>query len=131
MDLILFDASCLMCNRWVQRIGRRDRERRYVFAPLAGETAAPWKNQLPPDLDSLVLIESYQTQPVISSQGVAVARIGKHLGFPWSWIGTVALWCPHSLINWFYGQVAKRRHALSHEGSCPLMPPEWKDRFLP
>jgi predicted DCC family thiol-disulfide oxidoreductase YuxK len=101
---------------------------RFVFAPLTGITATPWRQQLPPHIDSLVLIENTTTSPRISIEGIATARIARHLAFPWSWLGAIALALPNSWLNGGYRFIAKNRHHLSD--TCPPMPPQWKDRFL-
>ena len=37
--VVFFDAECMLCNRSVQWLLRKDREGRLRFAPLGGETA--------------------------------------------------------------------------------------------
>jgi len=127
--LILFDTTCLLCHRSVHFIARRDKKKLFKFAPLGGVTAAQFP--VNPEIDSLVLIEKYTTAARLSFEGVAVARIGQYLPFPWSWLGTIARALPRRLINGLYHAVASRRHALSHSDACPVMPPDWSDRFLP
>src|ERR1700751_1135805 len=46
--IIFFDDVCVMCNGFVNLILRVDRQQRFLFAPLQGETA---RKMLPPLAD--------------------------------------------------------------------------------
>lgn len=36
--IVVFDGVCVLCNGWVGFLAKRDRRRRYRFAPMQGET---------------------------------------------------------------------------------------------
>jgi predicted DCC family thiol-disulfide oxidoreductase YuxK len=125
--LILFDDRCPFCHRWVHRIIRHDPDRLYAFAPLKSDVATHFS---PPQVDSLILIENYETSPTLSIEGTATARIARHLPGSWGFLGRFVLIFPNRLLNALYRLIARNRHTLSQSSEIPPIPPEWKDRFL-
>lgn len=131
--LVFYDGECGFCDATVQVILGADSKRRFVFAPLQGETASKYLINQPNllNINTVVLIENYETpDKVIYSHGKAVFRICWLLGGAWRLIGWISF-LPSILYNWAYRLVAKSRHLLSSKDSCPLPDSREKDRFLP
>ena len=109
--LVLFDGPCPMCHRAVFAIAKRDYHKLFCFSSLQGETAKKFKI---PAVDSVILIENFESYPKIFVEGRAVGRITKLLGY---W-----LYCP----NWLYRIIAKNRKKI-----CKLGPDISKIKLLP
>ncbi|HSX11881.1 MAG TPA: DCC1-like thiol-disulfide oxidoreductase family protein [Rhabdochlamydiaceae bacterium] len=130
--LIFFDHNCSLCQRSVRWILRRDRKALFVFAPLAGQTAASIlirdKEYLKHE-NSLVLIENYQTsRPTFWLRGRAVFRILWLMGGAYRLLGWL---CFFPLgVDTIYRLVARHRQALTLSIKEELTPEE-KARFLP
>ena len=129
--ILFYDGGCGLCHGAVLFVLKRDREGRFRFAPLQGETLA---EQVPAALrtalpDSLVLKEPDGRVLTRSSAIVAMLR---HLGGVWSITGALLWIIPRPLRNLGYDLVAKVRHRLfkKPEGACPLVPQELRGRFL-
>lgn len=133
MDLVCYDGHCGLCHGTVKFLLKRDRDgSRFVYAPLQGETVkarvgAGGRGTLP---DSVVVIREDGTLLVKSR---AVAHLLRRLGSAWSLLAGAMGWCPRSLGDWAYDQVAARRRRWfkQPEALCPRVPPEWAGRFLP
>lgn len=99
--LVLFDGPCPLCHRAVYAISKRDHKKLFCFSSLQGEMAK--KFDLPP-VDSVILIEDFETDPKIYVEGKALRRIAKHLGR--------FFYCP----NWLYRIIAKNRSKVCKSG---------------
>jgi predicted DCC family thiol-disulfide oxidoreductase YuxK len=109
--LILFDATCPLCQRAVQRIQRWDRQGAFFYAPLESATADKIFQEHPElkQLDSLILLENFSMhQPRIWIGGRAVLRILWLLGGWRKCIGWMA-YLPFG-VDWIYRLVARHRH---------------------
>lgn len=124
-----------MCDRVVQFIVKRDKTRRFAFAPLKGETAAKVLETQPleaKERDSIVLVENYQTpEQHLSWWSQAVFRIFSYLDGGWKMIGSLH-YLPPFLFNWAYRIVARYRKKLfpPPEG-CMIPSKSDRARFLP
>lgn len=127
--LVFYDGSCGFCDSIVQFLLRIDHQRKFVFAPLQGETAKKTMKTLP-DTDSVVLVENYQTHPETRIRSAAVFRILWLAGGFWA-IPGVLCFLPSVLFDWGYNLVAKNRHRLFKRTECVIPNPSDKERFLP
>jgi predicted DCC family thiol-disulfide oxidoreductase YuxK len=131
--LLLFDGECGLCDRAVRFLAAIDRRRRLRFAPLQGETAAPWRElarERPGGpLEWLVLVEEPERGPAarVRVRAAAVARALAMAGGRWRLAGRALAAVPRPLADAAYLAVARRRHRLA--GSCAL-PAPGDDRFL-
>ena len=129
MKIIFFDGNCPMCNAWVKRIIRWDRNKVFKFSPLEGDTAKNMLTPLLPDYireDTIVYFEDGN----IFLRSDAALKIGKAVGFPYS-IGAIGWIIPKTWRDSVYKTVAARRYKYgARYDQCPLPPPEWRDRFL-
>lgn len=105
--IVFFDGTCVLCNGFVDRILRADREGRLLFAPLEGETASRLLPRLARDPGewSVVYLDERGTY-----QGIdAVLEIGRRLGGWWRVFGLLRL-LPRSSRDALYRSIARRRY---------------------
>jgi predicted DCC family thiol-disulfide oxidoreductase YuxK len=129
--IVFFDHECPFCHRAVRHIIAIDRESRFRFAPLTGQTAS--KILIGPqaslrEAQSLVLAEHYlSTQRDFFIQSRAILRIYWLIGGKWKWLGLLSF-----LPSWpgdlFYRWFAAHRHQLKLK--LPTDPGP-RDLFLP
>ena len=131
--LLFYDGDCGLCDRAVAFVLVHDVRAEFVFAPLQGETAATVLRDLPEnkkDIDSLILIENYNTsQARTLTHGKGALRILWLLGGAWRTLGWMA-WLPSLPFDLGYRAVARIRHRFFAKVSC-FNPNLFKDRFLP
>jgi predicted DCC family thiol-disulfide oxidoreductase YuxK len=127
--VIFFDGVCGLCSRWVDFTLARDRQARFRFATLQGETARDWlKIDADQPLNSIVLIDEKGEH----RKSDAVWRILARLGGIWTVPGWLLRLTPHPLRNWGYDFVARHRYRwFGKKSICRLPTPEERERFLP
>ena len=128
--LIFFDGECPLCHRAVRHILEIDIQKRFLFAPLNGETSRdiligpqePLKKA-----NSLILVEQYQsTERRFWIRSKAVLRTYWLIGNGWGLIGIFSF-LPGFFCDALYRWLAAHRHQFKLK-----MPQEGpKDRFLP
>lgn len=129
--LIFFDGQCGLCDRAVQFVLKADKSRIFAFAPLQGETAKKMLQGIPMDLDSVILIENFQTAEARTFvRSKAVFRTCWLLGGCYKLVGWKYV-LPAWFFDWGYRIVAANRHRLFKPVACVLPDPAQKDRFLP
>ncbi len=110
--LILFDDTCSLCWRSVNRIRGWDRKKQFDYAPLIGKLAKQVlkaKYDKYKNANTLVLIENYERpSPKIWIKGRAVMRILWLIGRWGKLVGWLAYF-PLG-VDQIYSFVAKRRH---------------------
>lgn len=129
--LIFFDGECPFCHRSVRHIIEIDVDKRFVFAPLEGETAArilsgPFSKYR--TMNSLVLVEEYEsTDRKFWVESKSILRIYWLAGDGW---GLVGIFCflPSFIGDFFYRWFAAHRHQFKLKIPDDPGP---KDRFLP
>lgn len=131
--LVFYDGACGLCDRTVQFLLNADQNAKFDFAPLQGKTAAEMLKALPAEykqLDSLVLIENYQTQsPKIYVMSKAIFRILWLIGGFWKLVGWLC-YLPSFLGDIGYRFVARHRHKFFGSEVCRLPDAAHKSRFL-
>lgn len=127
--VIFFDGVCGLCNRWVDFVLTRDRNKRFRFAPLQGETARDWL-QLAPDqpLNSVVLVDASGQH----RKSDAIWRMLRDVGGIWTLPAWLLRLIPRPVRNWGYDVVARNRYRwFGRKESCRLPKPDERERFLP
>lgn len=128
--LIFFDAECPLCRRAVKHILEIDVNKRFLFAPLNGETArdiltGPQKPLL--DANSLVLAEQFRsTDRQFWTRSRAILRIYWLAGDGWGLVGILSF-LPGWIGDFFYNWLAAHRHQFKLKVAEELGP---ADRFL-
>jgi predicted DCC family thiol-disulfide oxidoreductase YuxK len=132
--LVLFDGECAVCNRGVQWILDHDPAGRFSFAPLQGLTGSRLlanHPEVPPDLDSIVLVRKVEGREVLSWHTAALLGIAAELGAPWSWGAWWAGWVPAGLRDPLYRAFARARYRVfGRVEECRLSQPGQLERFL-
>jgi|FLYL01.1.fsa_nt_gi predicted DCC family thiol-disulfide oxidoreductase YuxK len=127
--VVLFDGVCNLCNGLVAWIIRRDRRRRFLFAPLqspAGRRLQDEYGLAHGPLDTLILVEGRRAY----RRSSAVLRILRRLGPPYNVAGLL-LAVPQPLRDAAYGFIARRRYRwFGRRNECMVPGPEVRSRFL-
>lgn len=124
--LIFFDASCPLCQKAVLHILSVDKDCIYLFSPLDGKTAEKFfSKEKYLKLNTLVLVENFDTHPKIYIRSRAVFRIFFHIGGIYRAMGLFAFIPP--LFDPIYRLIAHHRHKM--EGRKNFSIPE--GRSLP
>lgn len=127
--VLFFDGVCNLCNSSVDFIVRRDKKRKYRFAPLQGQTAA---YAIPDQVksgnyDSFILAEHGH----IYTRSTAALKVLVGLGGIWS-LAKLLLFIPAPLRDPLYRLIAKNRYRwFGQKDTCRLPSPEEKALFLP
>ena len=106
-SVIIFDADCLLCNRFVQIVSVIDKKDSIYFTRLSGKTA----NYILSNNKSLVDVDSiiFYLNGNIYIKSDAVIRISKSLGFPYNMMSIFKIF-PRSMRDIFYDFVARNRY---------------------
>lgn len=127
--IVVFDAQCLLCSRWVRFLLRRRGGGRIRFASMQGETGRRLLHEagLQPDaLQTLLVVDGGNAW----QNTAAILRVLDALGWPWklAWLGWIV---PAPLRDAAYRWVATRRYRLfGRSATCMVPLPGDARRFL-
>ena len=128
--VLFYDGVCAMCNGIVKAMLSMDRDARFHFAPLQGETAERAR-ELYPDFPSEIETVVYLRQGEVFLRSRAAVLAMAELPYPGkalSWFRFLPTW----LTDFFYGIVARVRYRVFGKyEQCPVPPAEVRSRFLP
>ncbi len=128
--VLFYDGVCGLCDHAVRFVLREDKEKKFLFAPLQGETAKEFLSHLTPEEraeDTLYLLEGKDVHML----GQAGLRTLWLLGGVWSLPGSLYFITPACLADPVYRFIAKRRYKIFGKKECVIFPEEAKERFLP
>ena len=133
--LVFYDGVCGLCDGFVKFLLKRDRDGRFIFAPLQGALARellPAHGIDPAELGSVVVVIGWQSSAQrVFTRSRAVLEAAASLGGGWARAAAMARIVPQALADVFYGLVARYRYRVFGKfETCPIPPPEWRDRFL-
>jgi predicted DCC family thiol-disulfide oxidoreductase YuxK len=133
--IVFYDGVCALCNGLVRFLLRRDRGARLRFAPLQGPTAARMLEAHsldPADLDTVIVVTNPELPSARAWTGSrAVLAALDVIGGGWRSVSTFARVIPTPVADVVYRLVARTRYRVFGKfETCPLPPPEWRDRFL-
>jgi predicted DCC family thiol-disulfide oxidoreductase YuxK len=133
--VVFYDGVCGLCHRFVRFLIRRDRRERFAFAPLQGtlaRTVLVPRGVDPSDLDSIhVLADWHAPSERMLARSRAIIHALSQLGGVWTLAARGASFVPPPLADQLYNFVARRRYrTFGRFDTCPIPPPEWRDRFL-
>ena len=124
MRLILFDDDCLVCNRMLQFIMKRDNEQ-FHFAGLQSEIGEKLVERFQlQHIDSVILIEDERAY----THSTAVWKIALRLNGLWK-LGAALAVIPKPLRDIGYNIVAANRKKIPLK-QCMLLTPVQRKRFL-
>lgn len=107
-NIVFFDGFCVLCNKTVDFIMRKDKTNRFYFAPLQGQTA----KKVIPDLlrmntDTVIYYRSGRT----FTESRAILEISRLLAKPYSFLYLTII-IPSFIRNFFYRLIAKKRYLI-------------------
>jgi predicted DCC family thiol-disulfide oxidoreductase YuxK len=127
--IIVFDAQCLLCNRWVQFLLRRKSGQHIRFASIQGETGKRLLAQAGLEvngLETLLVLDAGRSW----QQTAAILRVLHVLGWPWR-LAWIAWLVPAPVRDAAYRWVARHRYRIfGRSAFCVVPSPGNAARFL-
>jgi predicted DCC family thiol-disulfide oxidoreductase YuxK len=127
--IIIFDGECILCNRLVQFLIRRDPEAKFRFGTLQSEIGKGLLRsfRLPePEPDSVVYLRGEQ----VYLRSAAALKILQDMGGIWKLLHILVVF-PHSWRDHLYNYVAKNRFRwFGKKDSCMVPTAGERHRFL-
>ena len=122
-ETIYYDGHCGLCHGFVKFVLARDAEARYRFAPL-DQLSAEERQGLP---DSVVV----RTGRGVLVKSEAALYVLRGLGGAWPALAACARIFPRFFRDFVYDAIARIRYRIfgSRDEVCPLVPPEFRQRF--
>jgi predicted DCC family thiol-disulfide oxidoreductase YuxK len=117
--VVLIDGTCALCNGTAAWLARRNTEGGMIFAPNQGEVARIAGE--PPGGDPGTLVVWDGSRRLVRSN--AVLALLRELGGGWWLLVGLAWFCPVSLRDFIYDQVARRRHRFAGPATCKRLSP--------
>lgn len=127
--IIVFDAQCLLCSRWVHFVLRHDRLGHIRFASMQGTAGQRLLQQAGlkvEQLETLLVVQGDRSW----QNTAAILRVLHQLGGAWRafWLAWL---CPAPLRDAAYRWLARNRYRLfGRSQQCLLAPPQHAARFL-
>jgi len=132
-DLILYDGECGLCAASVQFVLARDRQARFVYAPLQGALARTvlGRHGREVELNSFILVTDRGTEHErLHERARGAAAVLLRLGGAWPLLGVLLAAIPGFIANRGYDLVAKNRHRLFAPSQCFVPSAAERARFL-
>ena len=117
--ILVYDGPCTLCNRTVQWVFKKDREKRILFTTLQSDWAQTHVPEEIRSIDSVLYFNGKQW----FTKSDAVLNLMRELPRPWSWCFNLRI-IPTVLRNLGYNLLAKSRFRLFGSGHCALLPEE-------
>ena len=132
--LVLYDGSCGLCNRVIQNLLVRDRERIRRYAPLQGATAAllreRFPGRIPAGLETVIYVDNSGAETEIWARSEAAARLLDRLGEGGPARALLRV-TPRSLADIVYRAIATSRYRIfGRVDECTLPSPDNRALFL-
>ena len=126
--VILFDGVCNLCNKSVQFVIKRDKEKKFRFASLQSEFGQKILKQsnLPLDkFNSFILLDNGR---IYTRSTGALKMLAQLKG--WKWAGALKF-IPPFIRDGVYNLISKYRYNwFGKKDECMIPTPELRDRFL-
>lgn len=125
--IIFFDGVCNLCNAFVDFLVQRDRQNKFYFSSLQGETAAQkLEQQDRQDLQSLVVL--YQGKLYRRSRAVFI--VCRELGGLWK-VFLIFYILPTFILDSVYNWIAQRRYQFfGQRSTCRVPTAREREKFL-
>ena len=110
-DIILFDAICVVCNRWANFLIRNDQQLKFKLASAQSELGVAI-------LQHYGMSTTHYTTMIVIINGqlytesTALLKVMQHLGLPFS-IMNAGYFIPRPIRDFLYRRVALNRYQLS------------------
>jgi len=128
--IIFYDAPCILCNYWVQKLCRWDKKDQLRFATLDSPLFLSFAQErgLDPNKMDTAVVWDQQYSYAIKAQGTFM--ILNRLGGVWTIPASLSL-LPQGLTNGLYQIVARNRYRwFGKQEQCPLPDPQFSHKFL-
>jgi len=103
--IIFFDDDCLLCNKTVLFLLKRDIHKTLQFTPIGGDTFKALNlEQISTNKNTVIFLKNGE----ISLRSTAILKTLSQLPFPWN-LATIFTIVPKSIRDFFYRYVAKNR----------------------
>jgi len=126
---VFYDGTCALCHRLVAFAVARDcsPEGALRFAPLGGAALRRVVGGEAP-VDTVVV---RTPDGRILARGAAAEHVLGRLCAPWPAIARALSWVPSGVRDAAYDAIARRRRRWfgTTTAACPVVPPEWRERF--
>lgn len=111
MDLIVFDDTCILCNKFTKYVLDRDSRNRYYFASSVSRIYKTLG--LPSSLSegTIILVKDFKTKPKILLQSSAVLEILSSLTIYLKPL-IILLLIPRPIRDYIYKRVSINRHRI-------------------
>lgn len=126
--LILFDSSCSLCQKAVKNILSADKKKLFVFSSLKGKSSEIYLKKDQKQFlkkNTLILLENYTSNPLVSIRSKAIFRICSKLGGYFRFLGIFA-YIP-IIFDPLYILIARHRHKYKKCSKLTFS----DDRFIP
>lgn len=128
--IILFDGVCNLCNSFVNKIIKNDKNDIFVFAALESEIGKQITDYLKIDTSKIESIILYEPNISYELKSTAALKIMKEFGGFW-WLTQIGYLLPQTIRDGIYDIVAKNRYKwFGKKDSCMIPTPELKAKFL-
>lgn len=128
-SVILFDGTCLLCNKAVQFVLKNDVKKHFYVAPLQAkftQTLLSNYHDIPTDIDSIILLTKNRSY----TKSAAVLKIATNLK-PIYKLANIAYLIPPFVRDRLYDYIAKNRTKwFAPIENCALIAPAYKSRIL-
>ncbi|CDF79396.1 thiol-disulfide oxireductase DCC [Formosa agariphila KMM 3901] len=128
--LILFDGVCNLCDHSVQFVIKHDKNNRFKFTTLQGETAKPILEFFTIDTQRVDSILLYTPDNKLFTKSTAALKIAAHLYFPINLL-SVFLIIPKFIRDFVYDFIARNRYKwYGKKEACMIPTKALKAKFL-
>ncbi len=123
-SIIFFDGQCNLCDRFVNFVFKRDARRRFLYAPLQGQTALQkLKKEDIQNLKSILVLKD----GAVLREARAIQAVFQQL-YPHCSPALSVL--PLSLFNFFYRFIGKNRYAIFGKKERLYQPAKSQSEFF-
>ena len=127
--VILYDGVCNFCNAIVNFIIRRDKKKKFLFAPIQSREARMLLRSLNEPFASLKTVYLIDDKKVYKRSS-AIFKTFQKLPYPWKLFSFLSF-LPISFTDFFYRLIARNRYYWFGKAGEVIKPNEAiKERFL-
>lgn len=128
--IIFFDAPCVLCNFWIQKLCTWDHEDQLRFATLDHPMLKEFARERGLDLKQLDTAIVWDQTYSFAFEAQGTFMILNRLGGYWK-LFTVFNLLPKRITNGLYRVVARNRYQwFGKYETCPLPDPKYQHKFL-
>ena len=128
--ILFYDGPCILCNFWIQKLCKWDKNDRLQFSSLDSPFAQDFFKKHPSHLLAMDSIVIWDPQETYKTEAQAIFHILNYLGGFWKFFLIFRL-LPISWTNGLYRLVANKRYRwFGKFDHCPLPEKRYANKFL-